>query len=66
MDTCFQNEKARENRCTGFRGLSYFPISDPYGTRTRAAAVKGRCPRPLDEGAVLANVRVGPGIEFPT
>ncbi len=25
--------------------------SDPYGTRTRVAAVKGRCPRPLDEGA---------------
>ena len=22
----------------------------PYGIRTRAAAVKGRCPRPLDEG----------------
>ena len=25
--------------------------SDPYGTRTRVTAVKGRCPRPLDEGA---------------
>ena len=24
---------------------------DPYGTRTRVTAVKGRCPRPLDEGA---------------
>ena len=24
---------------------------DPYGTRTRVAAVKGRSPRPLDEGA---------------
>ena len=23
---------------------------DPYGTRTRVFAVKGRCPRPLDEG----------------
>src|SRR5262249_23109436 len=22
----------------------------PYGTRTRVTAVKGRCPRPLDEG----------------
>jgi hypothetical protein len=22
----------------------------PYGIRTRVAAVKGRCPRPLDEG----------------
>lgn len=27
--------------------------SDPYGVRTHVAAVKGRCPRPLDEGAVL-------------
>jgi len=25
--------------------------NDPYGTRTRVAGVKGRCPRPLDEGA---------------
>ena len=25
--------------------------SDPYGSRTHVAAVKGRCPRPLDEGA---------------
>src|SRR5439155_6542288 len=24
----------------------------PYGIRTRAAAVRGRCPRPLDEWAV--------------
>ena len=23
---------------------------DPYGIRTRVGAVKGRCPRPLDEG----------------
>ena len=26
-------------------------IGDPYGIRTRVVAVKGRCPRPLDEGA---------------
>jgi hypothetical protein len=25
--------------------------SDPDGTRTRVTAVKGRCPRPLDDGA---------------
>ena len=25
---------------------------DPYGTRTRVFAVRGRRPRPLDEGAV--------------
>jgi hypothetical protein len=23
---------------------------DPYGTRTRVYGVRGRCPRPLDEG----------------
>ena len=23
---------------------------DPYGIRTRVTSVKGRCPRPLDEG----------------
>ena len=27
-------------------------IYDPYGSRTRIVAVKGRCPKPLDEGAV--------------
>ena len=27
---------------------------DPYGTRTRVFAVKGRCPRPLDEGVTAA------------
>ena len=26
---------------------------DPYGIRTRVAAVKGRCPKPLDEGAII-------------
>src|SRR5207244_5807131 len=25
-------------------------VGAPYGTRTRVSAVKGRCPRPLDEG----------------
>ncbi len=25
--------------------------SDPDGTRTRVTGVKGRCPRPLDDGA---------------
>ena len=28
----------------------------PYGIRTRAAAVRGRCPRPLDEWAVRAAI----------
>jgi hypothetical protein len=27
------------------------PLEGPYGIRTRAAAVRGRCPRPLDEWA---------------
>ena len=26
-------------------------LNDPNGTRTRVTAVKGRCPRPLDDGA---------------
>ena len=28
----------------------------PNGIRTRAAAVKGRCPRPLDDGGLLARI----------
>src|SRR5690606_14212344 len=31
------------------------PVGDPNGIRTRAAAVKGRCPRPLNDGAMTAN-----------
>jgi hypothetical protein len=31
----------------------------PYGIRTRVAAVKGRCPRPLDEGRIAAPGRAG-------
>ena len=27
-------------------------FGDPYGTRTRVFAVRGRRPRPLDEGAI--------------
>ena len=34
--------------------LSSSKNGDPYGIRTRVAAVKGRCPRPLDEGVVAA------------
>ena len=29
---------------------------DPYGIRTRVAAVKGRCPKPLDEGALCKTI----------
>ena len=32
---------------------------DPYGTRTRVSAVKGRRPRPLDEGAKISTRAVG-------
>ena len=41
----------RKNR--GFSTHSYGTDkgSDPYGVRTRVAGVKGRSPRPLDEGA---------------
>src|SRR5262245_15331796 len=30
----------------------------PYGTRTRVPALRGQCPRPLDEGSVAAETRV--------
>ena len=30
---------------------SHAPLRGAYGIRTRAAAVRGRCPRPLDECA---------------
>ena len=30
-------------------------IGVPYGNRTRVAAVKGRCPRPLDERDALVS-----------
>jgi hypothetical protein len=33
----------------------------PYGIRTRAAAVRGRCPRPLDEWAVATAKGSGSG-----
>ena len=33
-------------------GFSRITRKGPYGIRTRAAAVRGRCPRPLDEWAV--------------
>src|SRR6184192_2716610 len=33
------------------KGPSHTPLKGAYGIRTRAAAVRGRCPRPLDECA---------------
>ena len=37
-----------------------YPVGgDPYGTRTRVSAVKGRRPRPLDEGAKISARAVG-------
>ncbi len=35
-----------------FRLLFFYGSGDPNGIRTRAAAVKGRCPRPLNDGAM--------------
>ncbi len=29
--------------------------NDPNGSRTRVAAVKGQCPRPLDDGVINSN-----------
>ena len=35
----------------GLRTVLLFYFGDPYGIRTRVTAVKGRCLRPLDQGA---------------
>ena len=37
--------------------MRYGVGGDPYGTRTRVSAVKGRRPRPLDEGAQTISAR---------
>lgn len=42
-----RNEKILEKQRNSKSRVS----SDPDGTRTRVPAVKGRCPRPLDDGA---------------
>ena len=47
----------RSKAMEAVRDLRGAPVSvesskGPYGIRTRAAAVRGRCPRPLDEWAV--------------
>ncbi|GEM_PF-5543602 len=34
--------------------FSQFDIGSPKGTRTPVFAVRGRCPRPLDDGAKMA------------
>jgi hypothetical protein len=37
----------------------------PYGSRTRVAAVKGRCPRPLDErDALWKSLRVSETVKL--
>ena len=45
-------QKRRQSRNVGILALpSNVEKSDPNGTRTRVAGVKGRSPRPLDDGA---------------
>ena len=46
---------------TGYHTDTY--IGTPYRIRTGVAAVKGQCPRPLDEGCILAPVE---RIELPS
>jgi hypothetical protein len=40
----------------GCRMASESVPSDPDGSRTRVTAVKGRCPRPLDDGANVVGI----------
>ena len=35
-----------------FNSNQHFRVGTPNGIRTRAAAVKGQCPRPLDDGGL--------------
>ena len=44
--------KASTNKARHLASYNTERNGDPYGIRTRVAAVKGRCPRPLDEGVV--------------
>ena len=46
-----QYKKARDDRAFSFQRVD-FKRDDPDGIRTRVAAVKGPCPRPLDDGAI--------------
>ena len=49
------------------RALCRLESGVPKGIRTPVTAVKGRCPRPLDDGDVLIETVVEPGgIEPPT
>ena len=43
------------NKMNGLQGSDKIS-GDPYGIRTRVAAVKGQCPRPLDEGVAMTVV----------
>ena len=47
----FEGHGGRPGSLLGLR-VSVVRKRGPYGIRTRAAAVRGRCPRPLDEWAV--------------
>lgn len=52
---CCTKSRFRELRTTicGLSPQTPFHRSTPNGIRTRAAAVKGRCPRPLDDGGPI-------------
>lgn len=42
----------RFNAKCGARARFLFITGDPSGNRTRVTAVRGRCPRPLDDGTI--------------
>ena len=43
-------------QCAFYRySVKYLDLGGPSGIRTRVAALKGLCPRPLDDGTLLVN-----------
>ena len=44
------SKKVANLRIIAIKSMTYKVDGDPYGVRTRVTAVKGRRPRPLDEG----------------
>ena len=50
MGKGWENYRFPRQFAVGSDALTRTFVSTPNGIRTRAAALKGRCPRPLDDG----------------